>query len=164
MTKLAPLRTIEHGLRRSLAILEAEGAKSAIQDLLGIKRSASLLHKCADPDNDRHHLQLRYAVALDVACQKAGQLPPLLEVYRYLVERHGGGQAPKEASGEVSVLRAVLDLQSALGELSQTVRDGLHVESPGGVRLTNLERHEIYEALVAMDHQSESIKHMMAQS
>ena len=32
---------------------------------------------------------------------------------------HGGGQAPREPS-EVSVLRAVLDLQSALGELSQT--------------------------------------------
>ncbi len=104
MTKPAPLRTIEHGLRRALAILEADGAKAAIQDLLGVERSASLLHKCADPDNDRHHLQLRYAVALDVACQKAGQLPPLLEVHRYLVERHGGGQAPREP-GEVSVLR-----------------------------------------------------------
>ena len=38
MTKLVPLRTIEHGLRRALATLGERGSQQAIHDVLGIKR------------------------------------------------------------------------------------------------------------------------------
>ena len=53
-------------------------------------------------------------------------------------------------------------LQAALGELSQTVSEGLHDESPGGERLTNQEKHAIHEALESVDHQSEFIKRVIA--
>ena len=163
MTKLVPLRTIEHGLRRALANLGDDGAIRAIRDLLGVRRSAALIRKCADPDYDRHHVQFRYAVALDVACKKAGQLPPLLEVHQYLVERYTRTEPLERQGAESTVLHAVLALQAALGDLSQTVSKALHAESPGGIRLTNREKHEVHEALEAVDHQAEVIKNMIAE-
>ncbi len=163
MTKLVPLRTIEHGLRRALATLGDEGTIKAIRELLEVRRSASLIRKCADPDYDRHHVQFRYAVALDVACKKAGQLPPLLEVHQYLVERYARAEPLEGQGSESTVLHAVLTLQAALGDLSQTVSEALHADSPGGIRLTNREKHEIHEALDAVDHQAEVIKSMIAE-
>ena len=65
MTKLVAIRSIEHAARRALTILGDDGVERAIEDVLGLKRSASLIRKCADPDDDSHHLQSRYAVALD---------------------------------------------------------------------------------------------------
>ncbi len=163
MTKLVPLRTIEHGLRRALAVLGAEGAQNAIQDLLELRRSASLIRKCADPDDNRHHIQFRYVVALDVACEKAGQLPPLLEVHQHLVQRYARADPPSEHGGEAKVLHTVLTLQAALGDLSQTVSKALHADSPGGMRLTNREKQEIHEALDAVGQQTEVIKRMIAE-
>jgi hypothetical protein len=108
-------------------------------------------------------VQFRYAVALDVACKKAGQLPPLLEVHQYLVERYARSEPPEGQGDESTVLHAVLALQAALGDLSQTVSEALHADSPGGIRLTNREKHEIHEALDAVDHQTEMIKTMIAE-
>lgn len=162
MTKLVALRTIEHGARRALSILGDDGAESAIEELLGLRRSASLIRKCADPDDDSHHLQCRYAVALDVACHQVGQLPPLLDVHRYLIERHSDMPAADAPVSERRVLHAVLALQAALGELSQTVDQAMHEEGPGGARLTNREKHEIHEALEAISHKTEAIKRLVA--
>ena len=53
-------------------------------------------------------------------------------------------------------------LQAALGELSQTVGEALHDDSPGGPGLTNRERHDIHEAMETIDHKVEAIKRMIA--
>ena len=162
MTKLVAIRTIEHAARRALTILGDAGVEQAIVDVLGIKRSASLIRKCADPDDDGHHLQSRYAVALDVACRRAGQLPPLLDAHSYLIERHSGGAPSDGEIREGRVQHAVLMLQAALGELSQTVGEALHEQSPGGTRLSNREKHEIHGAMEAIDHKVEEIKRLIA--
>ena len=107
-------------------------------------------------------MQTRYAVALDVACRRAGELPPLLDAHSYLIERHSG-EAPSDGQvNEGRVQHAVLMLQAALGELSQTVGEALHEEGSGGARLTNREKHEIHEAMEAIDHKVESIKQLIA--
>jgi hypothetical protein len=162
MTKLVALRSIEHGVRRAISILGDEGVTEAIKDLLGVRRSASLIRKCADPDNDRHHLQFRYGVALDIACHNVTQRPPLLEVYRHLVEHHTSSHQLAPVEGGARVTHAVLALQAALGDLAETVGEATHADSPGGVRLTNLEKHEIYESLVTIEQQTETIKRMIA--
>ncbi len=166
MTKLVAIRSIEHAARRALAILGDDGVERAIEDVLGLKRSASLIRKCADPDDDGHHLQSRYAVALDVACRRAGQLPPLIDAHRYLIDRHSGPAPTDEPAGDQAsdgrMQHAVLMLQAALGALSRTVGEALHEDSPGGTRLTNLEKHEIHEAIAAIDHKVESIKRLIA--
>ncbi len=162
MTKLVAIRTIEHATRRALTIPGDDGVEQAIGDILGLKRSASLIRKCADPDDDGHHLQTRYAVSLDVACRRAGEIPPLLDAHGYLIERHSG-EAPSDGQvNEGRVQHAVLMLQAALGELSQTVGEAVHEESSGGARLTNREKHEIHEAMETIDHKVESIKRLIA--
>ncbi len=107
-------------------------------------------------------MQTRYAVALDVACRRAGELPPLLDAHSYLIERHSG-EAPSDGQVDGGRVRhAVLMLQAALGELSQTVGEAMHEESPGGARRTNREKHEIHEAMETIDHKVESIKQLIA--
>ncbi len=162
MTKLVPLRSIEHGVRRAIAILGEDGVKAAIENLLGVSRSVSLIRKCADPDNDRHHLQLRYGVALDIACHDSARRAPLLEVYRHLVDQHTSPHKLVPVEGGARVTHAVLALQAALGDLAETVGEATHVDGPGGVRLTNLEKHEIYESLSVIEQQTETIKRMIA--
>ena len=81
-----------------------------------------------------------------------------------LIERHAGVDSVTTARGaEALVLHAVLSLQAALGELSESVSGALHAESPGGIKLTNHEKHEIHEALDAIHNQAEAIKRMMAE-
>lgn len=162
MTKLVALRSIEHGARRAIAILGDEGVEGAIEGHLGLRRSASLIRKCADPDDDGHHLQCRYAVALDVACRRLGELPPLLDAHRYLIDRHANAPGADGPADERGVLHAVLALQAALGALSQTVDQAMHEEGPGGAQLTNLEKHEIHEALEAVSRKTEAIKRLVA--
>ena len=107
-------------------------------------------------------MQSRYAVALDVACRRTGELPPLLEAHSYLIERHSGAAPSDGQVGEGRVQHAVLMLQAALGELSQTVGEAAREDSPGGARLTNREKHEIHEAMETIDHKIESIKQLIA--
>ena len=85
MTKAVLPNSFEHALRRVLLILGEAGAEEAILCGTGVRRSASLLRKCADVDDHRHQIQLRYASALDMACVAKGHLPPLLEAQKRLV-------------------------------------------------------------------------------
>ncbi|MDP6706588.1 MAG: hypothetical protein QF893_09620 [Alphaproteobacteria bacterium] len=159
MTKLIPLRSIEHGVRRALALLGESGIREAIEKGAGVKRSASLIRKCGDPDDDRHHLQLRYAVAMDAACQDLGHTPPLLEVHRHLVERSAlGGAAP---ASEAQIVHAVVVLQAALGDLAHTVSEHYSAEGGDAEPLSNLERHQIFEAIEAIEHQAEAVKRLV---
>jgi hypothetical protein len=158
MTKLVPLRSVEHGIRRALTVLDDDTAQGAIEEIAGVHRSVSLLRKCADPDNDRHHLQFRYAIALDAGCARAGYIAPLLEVHQYLVESYSDPATGNWNEPEAKLLHAVLNLQAALGELSQTVSEGMHEKGPGGARLTNREKHAIHKALEAIDYQTEALK------
>jgi len=157
MTKLTKVGSIEHALRQVLDILREDGARNAIREVLGLDRSPSLLRKCADPDATTHNLQLRYAVALDAHCLKVDQTTPLLEAYNRLMNTYSSGRLAGLPTEE-RLMHSVLRLQSALGDLSQTVSEGFTPDSLGGKHLTNRERHAMFEALEAVDQQSEEIK------
>lgn len=86
MTKLVPLDSIEHGIREALRHLGDDGACDAVEQHTGQRKSASLLRKCADPDDIRHNIQLRDAAALDRACVAVNYPPPLLRAYEGLVQ------------------------------------------------------------------------------
>ncbi len=58
---------------------------------------------------------------------------------------------------------AVLALQAALGDLSQTVSQALSADSPGGERRTHHQRHEIHDAREAIAHQAEITKPMVTE-
>lgn len=162
MTKLIPLRTIEHGVRRAIDLLGESGVVEAL-DKLGIRRSASLIRKCADPDDDRHHLQLRYAIALDIGCKVNGHLPPLLEVHQYLVEEGALSPSKLKTVDQSDIVRAVLVLQAALGDLAHLVNSALEADSELGEELSERERHEIFEAIEGVEHRAEKLKRLVSQ-
>jgi len=158
MTKRMVLGSIEHGARRAFALLGNKGVEAAIRDRLGLARSGSLIRKCGDPDDDNHHLQLRYAVALDAACAEAGHAPPLLDVHRSLVERMAEPDAARGQASKETVVDAVIVLQAVLGDLAGKVRYAFDPESEDDGALTQSERHMIFEAIDRLEREAETLK------
>lgn len=162
MTKLAPLGSIEYAIRRVMDILGESGVEAAIHESLGVDRSSSLIRKCGDADNDRHHIQMRYAIALDRACLSAIGRPPLLEAYRAILD----SPAPLDRNESIKddMLRDVLTLQGALGDLSNKVREAFSMDSPAADRLTGVERHDIYAAVENLEENAEHLKRLLISS
>ncbi len=65
MTKSVELGTVEHGLREAYRHLGLPQAAAAIEAYAGMRKSESLLRKYADPDDSRHQVSLRNALAID---------------------------------------------------------------------------------------------------
>ena len=61
-----------------------------------------------------------------------------------------------------SEVTGITDFEGQEVFVVETVGEALHEQSPGGGRLTNREKHEIHEAVEAIDHKVESIKRMIA--
>ncbi len=161
MTKIAPLHSIEHGIRQALAILGDRGVEAALQEVLGLKRSASLIRKCSDPDNGANQIQHRYSVALDVACAHAGHAPPLLDAHRRMVERLSSATEARREARRLDLSSAVLLLQSALGHLAEAAIEVQDPRGPAGHQLTNREKHEIFEAVVKIEEHTETLKQLL---
>lgn len=161
MTKLARLGSVEHGIRQALKILGDAGTEEALENVLGLRRSVSLIRKCADPDNNSNHIQLRYAIALDVACVEAGYEPPILVMAQSLVNRLATKPPERVDETELSLSSAVIEMQSALGNLARAVLDAQSPEGPDGTNLSNWEKHEIYEACNQIDMHIRDIKRLI---
>ena len=162
MTKLMPLYTVEHGIRRAFAALGDTGVEQAIEDHLGLKRSASLIRKCGDPDDDSHHLQLRYAIALDRACRRKVGQSPLLECMAMQVSGAVDDQASAEQPSEIAMLREMLGLQVALGRLAREVTEALQENSPACCALSDLERHKVFDSIDELEIHLEAFKAALA--
>lgn len=159
MTKLVPLGSIEHAIRRVLEILGDAGVESAIQEELGFRRSASLIRKCGDPDDSRHHIQMRYAIALDLACIDEVGRPPLLEAYRAMVDKPVPlGRHP---TLRAAMLNDVMTLQTSLGELARRARERLVLADTGSDSMTVAERQSIYAAVNVLQDNAEHLKRLL---
>ena len=114
MTKLVPLGSIEHGIREALRHLSDDGASAAIEAYSGQRKSSSLLRKCADPDDERHHIQLRDAIALDRACMEQNHPPPLLRSHSNLLE-----QPPPPRNSDADFCHLAMAIRVATGQVSE---------------------------------------------
>ncbi|MDA7430005.1 hypothetical protein PGB28_16185 [Primorskyibacter aestuariivivens] len=163
MTKLMPLYTIEHGIRRAFALLGDAGVEQAIEEYLGLKRSASLIRKCGDADDDSHHLQLRYAIALDRACRREVGQSPLLECMAMQVSGAVDAAASSDPPSELTMLKEMLGLQVALGRLARDVTEALKDISPEGCALSEPERHKVFASIDELEIHLEAFKSVLAQ-
>ena len=154
MTKAVLPNSFEHALRRVLLILGEAGAEEAILRGTGVRRSASLLRKCADADDHRHQVQLRYASALDMACVAKGHLPPLLEAQKRLVAASlADGQ--DGVAEDADLARSLLDLQVTLGGIAAI----LHAATaPAGGPLREVDRLAIFKALETLIEQAGALE------
>lgn len=154
MTKAVLPNSFEHALRRVLLILGEAGAEEAILRGTGVRRSASLLRKCADADDQRHQIQLRYASALDMACVAKGHLPPLLEAQKRLVAAYlADGRDGVADAADLS--RSLLDLQATLGGLAAILRASA---APEGGPLREVDRLAIFRALETLIEQAGALE------
>jgi hypothetical protein len=150
LTKIAKLPSLEQGLRQAFQAIGEGGVEDAIETFLGVRRSSSLIRKCADPDDDQHNVQQRYAVAIDIACVRAGHLPPMLGAHQHLLEQYATPSGQQE-DREKDLSSAVLRVQAALGTLAKRVIDAQDPDSPAGRDLSESERHGIFEALCLLE-------------
>lgn len=154
MTKRVELGTVEHGLRQAFAHIGIEGAVDAIERATGTRKSASLLRKYADPDSPRHHIPLRDAMAIDLACVERGFKPPLLAAYQTYADGCAGGDAGVMTNQTLSCL--ALATGAAAGMVAEAV---LQSEECNGCNCANnQDRHEIYSALVELEGSVEALR------
>lgn len=161
MTKLMPLRSIEHGIRRAFAILGNSGIEQALAAYLGSCRSDSLIRKCGEPDDKSHHLHLHYAIALDRACLAAAAQMPLREAYEHLV-KSGTHHPDMEESTRAEIYQEVVHLQAVLADLAHKVTRAQAPDSDAREALSPMERHGIFEAIDAPERHAEYFKTVIA--
>ena len=160
MTKRVLPNSLEHALRRTLFILGEDGAEAAIYHGTGVHRSASLLRKCADADDHRHQIQLRYASALDIACAIRGHLPPLLEAQKRLVAECLADRQDTEADA-LDPVRSVLELQATLGVIAAIVRGSLGRSDRADGRVGDEETLAVFEALETLIEQAKALERLI---
>lgn len=116
--------TAEWGLERAIALIGIAAAAAA-----GGK-SESLARKWADPDADEQ-IHLFRAMAIDAACMQATGEAPIADVMAR------AASAVHFAPDHVDLVDVMLESTSAIGRLSETVRQARAPTGPGGHRITN---------------------------
>ena len=137
------------------------GALTRIMAVLGdarcaeiVGRSDSLIRKWADPDHSSQP-NLAQALALDLVFVKEGRGdPPILEIYKDLLEDALNERDDREAD----ILMTALSVQSAVGSLSEAIRAALDPDGPGGVSITASERQSILEILDRLEDHTDVIE------
>jgi len=161
MTKTLSLRNIEHGIQHAITILGDHGIQSALMDKLNLSRSASLIRKCANPNEERQHLQLRYAVALDAACVELGERAPILTAYTHLLEDSSTPQAAKKIATQRALVREVVALQAALGDLARAVEQLQEEDTMPLRQISRTDRQHLSEALDGVLREAYRIERMI---
>lgn len=147
MTKSVALGSIEHGLREAFRLIGIDSVAAAIELSSGQRKSASLLRKYADPDDSRHHLPLRDAVAIDAACLRAGHSAPLMEVHQFAVENHHRDSVPNLPSADLCHL--VLAIEAAAGAVAEAALQTLTCHNC--VKPSHKRPDEIYRCLQELE-------------
>lgn len=139
--------SLEHAVTVIMAALGAEECGRIIG------KSASLVRKASDPDQD-FMLDLHQALALDAAYRdKTGGEPPLLRAY--LENLDAAGKAREE---EENVTGAVLKLQKDLGQAAEKASRYTDAGSEGGQGLSPNERIDMAESLDAIERTAHAAK------
>lgn len=124
MTKRRPAATFYDGIMTALTVI----GRSDIAGLVG--KSYQFLRQCADDDDDGHHLTVRDALKLDIACVKLGDGAPILDGYRAQMRRATAGRIEGEP------MDALIRVMAEVGEMAGVLRDAVSPTSVGGENIT----------------------------
>ncbi len=123
-----------------------------------VDRSVSLIRKWADPDHASRP-NLPRALALDIAYVEAGHgEPPILAMYQARLARAVAGLAPEKS---IDVVLAALAVQSAVGEVSQSLVELRSSNDPTGSGFSNNERNQILSLLERLQLQVTQIENAL---
>jgi hypothetical protein len=132
-------------IREPLSICDATRKAHAALGDAGVRavtaKSAALVLKWSDPDDDAHHIPFHQAIALDVAMVRAKLLPPHLEVLKAAIE---DALPPFELAPEKprTLSQRVADLAKEFGDFAGAV-----VEAEQDRHVTKAERKRLHDEL-----------------
>ena len=132
-------------------------AITRVRDKLGerqcamqVGKSASLVRKWADPDQDSLP-NLECALLLDAAYVGEGHGdPPILDTYATLLKRAASEQPSAPA---LDIVTAALSVQGAVGDLSEAVLAARQPNGPDGIAISANERQILTALLEKLDDQ-----------
>lgn len=133
MVKLREPLSIEDAVRQAHALLGDGGVKAATG------KSGALALKWSDPDDDAHHIQLRQAIALDLALIAAGHQPTHMACFHAAIEA-ALPEAPQPPRRSLS--QHVTDLAKEFGDVA-----GLVVQAEADGTVTRPERRRLHDEL-----------------
>jgi hypothetical protein len=153
MVKIRKLASIEKGLEEITRVLTEEEIKKAIN------KGASYIRKCSDPDPDsdgiKRNIDHKDSVELDRACVSKGFAPPLLTAHQFIIDQ----EKSKLSSDELNdVSRMLVKFSILEGELNKFVIEATDPSSPGGEKMTDLEKKKIFDSIKKIEDKILKIK------
>jgi hypothetical protein len=132
-------------IREPLSICDATRKAHAALGDAGVRgvtgKSAALVLKWSDPDDDSHNIPFHQAIALDVAMVKANLRPPHLEVLKAAIEDVLPA-TPAVVEKPRTLSQRVADLAKEFGDFAGAV-----VEAEQDRRVTRAERKRLHDEL-----------------
>ena len=150
MTKTKEIISIEYSLKEVLSNLSDQD----IKEIIG--KTKSYLYKCADPDNDVHHIHFKDVLELEKAMIHLKNKTPFSNLFRdYIAVRHEEVSNPKE------ILSEVVGIGGRMGDLMDSIRESQDEKRSGGGTIVPHEKEIIYNEIQKLDEQLMKIKSIL---
>ena len=152
MPKIRKIASIERGLEEVIQALTDEEIKQTIN------KGASYVRKCSDPQPDNEGVKRNIdhidSVKLDIKCIEKGISPPLLTAHQFIIDQ--AKSEHKTNLGDVSNMLVKFSILE--GELNKVVIEATDPGSPGGKKMTDLEKKKVFEAIKKIEDKILKIK------
>jgi len=148
MAKIRKSASIESGLMEVLKILSDEEINKAIG------KTSSYVRKCSNPDLAQQ-IDHNDSFKLDQACIEKGKAPPLLAAYEYMIVQllDKSDHYENKDINEMLVKSTILH-----GRLTELVKESKEPKSDQGVKISALEKKDIFEAIKDLENKILKIK------
>tara|TARA_B110000444_G_C18784477_1_gene569173 strand:+ start:748 stop:1221 length:474 start_codon:yes stop_codon:yes gene_type:complete len=153
MSKIRKLQSVEKPISDIITNLGIDECIDIISEITGQLKSKSALYKWGDPDTEQN-IQLRYAVALDIACIRKGIAPRILEHYKDMLSQ----ETSMIKQERHDLITELLKTNSELGKLNLTVEQAYHPNSEQGKNLSPREINEINDVIVKIEARIKELK------
>lgn len=130
MTKVRKPLTFEEAVTKALATLGRDEAEKVTG------KTYHIMIRWSDPDADGYRIPLHLAMALDVACARAGGGTPFKEAYRAQLAALLGSTYTGDT---VHPMARLVEVTEELGDAAATIRAAACPTGPGGSRFTERE-------------------------
>lgn len=147
MTKTKEIVSIEYSLKDILTHL----SDPDIKNIIG--KTKSYLYKCADPDNDVHHIHFKDVLELEKAMIKFKDKTPFSNLFRDYISI-----SEEAISSQRDILTEVVKIGGQMGDLMDIIRESQDEKSSGGSSIVPHEKENIYKEIQNLDDQLMKIK------
>lgn len=147
--KMRPARSFERAIKQIIDTMGEEEAANAV------KRSPSLMRKWSDPDHSACP-NVKQALELDKAFVRfTGHPAPLFSIYHHHLEQFNATLSHKEET----LVRAMFNLQAAVGGMTRTLSEILEDKNCDPEKLTTHLRATLIDQLEKIYEETEDVEY-----